>query len=638
MLFANHYKKVYKSYISKLKISQGFKKILVDDEFISENPSLYLYYPKLFSDVFKTKKEMLDNLCIAGYLYYISVLNLDRLIDNNKKSSIPLISIAQEESIKLLTHIFGLDSEFWSFWDSRRSEYFKAVTVEKRLVIQNSISFKAYSNLADSKSAFGKVAIDALHHLSNKKHTVAYNKLIKSHKYFSIAYQINDDVLDFIDDFKNGQFNWAVQALKTNGESLEDIKTAKKIFYLNGYANKLFLKAIECLNKAVQILDGVHVPNWINEIKGLRHKFQTSIIETDNYIEVLTSEVYGSNTFTKNNTVIDSLKIGVEYIKSKQKGDGHWKEYVNQGGISDIWSTAFICSLISDSLFLKVSLVDNLKLGAYFLKRNKIDLLWGYNKTWIEDADTTNFVFITFLLNEVTIDPEAVRRWRGFKIKNGGFSTYKDSDCLLNSLDDNKISNVNGWLQTHQCVTAVAFYFMVLQRKTPFLVLELKCFFSKFLEQNSITAYWWTSNTYTYYFLAKSYFLLNEYDTVRAILNKVKEKLGTNGAIMDKYGENLFYSGMALEIFLLDPSNFHDEILSLIDFILKNQYEDGSWENSHALQIPDPSLLVPKSNNYPISTHGTSVRAKEYNRLFTTVSILKSLSEYEKKINGSTNF
>ena len=51
---------------------------------------------------------------------------------------------------------------------------------------------------------------------------------------------------------------------------------------------------------------------------------------------------------------------------------------------------------------------------------------------------------------------------------------------------------------------------------------------------------------------------------------------------------------------------------------------------SHSLQIPNPTSKMP-SGQYPVATFGTSVRAKEFNRLFSTVSNLTGLIAYEKR-------
>ena len=86
----------------------------------------------------------------------------------------------------------------------------------------------------------------------------------------------------------------------------------------------------------------------------------------------------------------------------------------------------------------------------------------------------------------------------------------------------------------------------------------------------------------------------------------------------------MFYTALALEVLLLKShNNFTFAINKSIYFILQNQFSDGSWSNSHSLRIPDPSISI--ETELPVSTHGINVRAKEFNRLFTTTSILKSL-------------
>ncbi len=60
----------------------------------------------------------------------------------------------QEETIKILTSIYGYKSSFWELWQQRKVEYFKAIQTEKRLLTTPEVSFEQYSSLADDKSAF----------------------------------------------------------------------------------------------------------------------------------------------------------------------------------------------------------------------------------------------------------------------------------------------------------------------------------------------------------------------------------------------------------------------------------------------------------------------------------------------------
>ena len=74
-----------------------------------KSPSFYKNYPSLFANYFnEVSEEQVDVLSKAGYQYYHSVLSLDAIIDDGNFEEIPKMITLQEESIKLLTSVFGL--------------------------------------------------------------------------------------------------------------------------------------------------------------------------------------------------------------------------------------------------------------------------------------------------------------------------------------------------------------------------------------------------------------------------------------------------------------------------------------------------------------------------------------------------
>lgn len=97
----------------------------------------------------------------------------------------------------------------------------------------------------------------------------------------------------------------------------------------------------------------------------------------------------------------------------------------------------------------------------------------------------------------------------------------------------------------------------------------------------------------------------------------------------------MFYTGLALEILLLS-SNFKSEIDNIIAYLMQKQYNDGSWANSNALQVPNAADIVPSKNAFPIATFCMNVRATEFNRLFNTSTILNSLSIYNHQYDSYT--
>lgn len=621
------FKSKFIDYICKLSINEVYKESICDEVFINDNPDFYLYYPYLFNGCFHVSESEMVKLSIAGYLYYQSTLYMDSLIDEDDKSKIGLISVCQEETIKILSSLYPMNSIFWKYWNKRKDEYFYAVSFEKELNKKKNVTSLDYAKLSDFKAAFGKVAIDSLFALD--KNIELQKCLLESHRHFSIAYQLNDDVLDFEKDFKNNQFNWLIYNYNNKYKySLKkySINDFKKLLYIDGKINETFRKAISHIDKALSCISEIDVPLWREHLLKMKLKFSSSIIEIENYLKLLKIEVELSNTIINDNTIKNSIRQAIQFIKNKQLKNGVWEDYVNQGGISNIWSTAFITSKLSSSKKLKKIFRENIKKSLLFLSESQIENgLWGYNTTWIEDADTTNFIFISLLLNK-KLDKEIslLNNWKKYKTQQSLFTTYVNKEYLLKSLSDNNIKNVDGWVNGHLCVSSVALYFLSKLGKRSKIFMDLKKYFDK-LPLKEVNAYWWTDKIYTLYYLAQSYNIHNEEQKVNEIQKIVAKKISKQG-YKDVYGTNMFYTGLALEILLLRKHTIYaSEINKIISFILSSQFLDGSWNSSHSLKIPNPSNIQTQSLILPISTHGTNVRAKEFNRLFTTTSILKSL-------------
>ena len=624
----------FQLYIQNLQISQNFKDLILDVNFINSNPTFYQNYPSLFSNIFSISLEKLELLNIAGYLYYQSTILSDSLIDEKDLSKYPLITICQEESIKILTSIYGLENNFWNLWNKRRNEYFQAIHLEKELSKKESVTIEEYEILADKKSAFGKVAIDCLYSIENINED-RYQKLLLSHKYFSVAFQLNDDLQDFKSDIIKGQFNWANYLLREQNIAIQDPIVLEKYLYIRGISRQMYLLGIDNCNKAINIVENIDVPKWKKVLNDTKKRFITAIIEVENYIEILTSEINLSNDIISKNNLQNSISLASKFIKSKQKKNGEWREYINQGGVSNTWATAFIVSKISENDSLKSNFKNEIQNALIYLKQNQINTLWSYNTTWIEDCDSTNFVLLSFLINDFKIDEQVLENWLLFQNKNGSFSTYNNENQLKKALDDKNISNVNGWLASHNCVSAVCFYFLSQKNQKNNSFSRIKNYFDKNLSKE-LNCYWWTSNIYISYYLAKTYQLLNEIEKVNHIISKIIETQNENGSFSDTYGENYFYTGLALEIMLLNPYTASEKIEKTISFLLQNQFSDGSWQNSNALQIPNAQDTKINNIHFPIATFGMNVRAKEFNRLFTTTSILQSLSVYENKFSSDT--
>lgn len=234
---------------------ENLKKILLSDD---KSPKFYQYYPRLFNSYFeKVSQSDVEELSNAGYLYYHSTLMMDSIIDDGNFLNFPLMIKLQETTIKSLTSIFGKESKFWDLWDERRSEYFEAVKIEKKLSNGKTTKFTAYADLADKKSAFGKIAVDSLWILSDEINEDTYKCLLESHKYFSIGFQLCDDVRDFKEDLEKGQFNWGINQLMKEVDFKEygnNSEILNKLFFLRGVGQKILEQSIDNFQKALKII------------------------------------------------------------------------------------------------------------------------------------------------------------------------------------------------------------------------------------------------------------------------------------------------------------------------------------------------------------------------------------------------
>jgi hypothetical protein len=288
----------------------------------------YRYYPRLFTNYFEgINDEIISELSDAGYLYYQSTLMIDSLIDKQDFSDLATSLSLQEETIKILTSIYGMDSIFWQFWSKRKSEYFEAVKIERKLFSKTNVSFESYSQLAEKKAAFGKIAIDCLWILSGQVNNKVYSQLLESHKDFSIGLQLCDDIKDFKEDILNRQFNWGVYKLsqyENLEQHLSDFSTQNKLFYIKGIAQQLFELAIIHFDKALKSIDSLNAPGEWRDIVFQTQKSAIKDLEIlGHYLNSLRNRVVEKNSNLKNRFFNYSsvpqfnIKRGLEFIEDQ---------------------------------------------------------------------------------------------------------------------------------------------------------------------------------------------------------------------------------------------------------------------------------------------------------------------------------
>lgn len=475
---------------------------ILDESFIDSNPIFYLYYPHLFSKYFDfSDSDTLDLLSISGFLFYKSVIILDEVFDNKESvdhfQKFFIANICQEEALKILLSFFGRDSAFWQVWSKRKLEYIKAFKLDTSL---SSIdSYADYVELADLKSTFGKIAIDCLYFLSDCKKTDIYHKLLESHKYFYTAFQIADDISDFEEDAINEQFNISAFELKNllskKNIAIQEysLEQQKKLIYLEGVALELYSKAVKYLdktNKSIAFLDS-NKDLWSFEINKLHNTCLTHYLNIKGFL----IEFQSLEKSESSSKAIGALDKAVSYLQNSLKEEGNWFDIFNDAGVSDLWTTAYVTFNLFQTNLIED---DFLEKSFEFIHKNRLkDGLWGYNKEWISDADSSSFALLS-LRNTTFYKSKqheiSLKQWLNFQNKDGGFATYLDENTLKSSLNTTDIKDVSGWLQSHFCVSAVAYLVFIelgITEKEEFKQLR-KYLINILSTPKGILSYWWT--------------------------------------------------------------------------------------------------------------------------------------------------
>lgn len=276
-----------KKHIENLPLTQTCRNEILGGYFEGGKSTIFVDYPILFSKAFEIQEEDLDLLGIAGFLYYRATLFLDLLIDEKEFSKVFVTIFCQEEATKIFTLIYGLNSSFWKVWNTRKEEYFDAVVLEKEFSKRANVSIEEYEILVDKKSAFAKAAIDSLFCLDCKRNELQYQKLLRSHNYFFVALQLQDDLKDFKEDTLKGQFNWACYLLQQQNLGNLDIKELEKYLYIRGISKQMYQLATLYLDKALQEVEHIDVPKWKAVLIKTKNIIEVAMINVEKYLDDL---------------------------------------------------------------------------------------------------------------------------------------------------------------------------------------------------------------------------------------------------------------------------------------------------------------------------------------------------------------
>lgn len=586
-------------------------------------PDFYQHYPRLFSNYFKfIDNNSIEELSKAGYFYYQSILHTDTLIDDKDFSVIPTIQKFQESSIKLLTSIFGINSDFWNYWEKRRFEYFEAVKNEKKLSYEKEVSLSDYEALADKKSAFGKIAIDSLWLISNKQNSKPYKDLLLSHYYFSIGFQMYDDVKDFREDLEKGQFNWAVKKLK---ETLDfekyDTQTLNKLLFLKDIGQNILKDSISYFDKAINLLLETKIESeWLETIIKMKSTIEHYLDVTNGYIMTLEKKIEIETSKTNKINFIPLFKIkddtflkGLNFIqKDFNKNFSELKHFMYLSKLEGFenkeqihYSDTFQRAMINDCLF---HITEKFKIDSinyyqseikYLLEKTNKDKIgaWSYFPTVKEIAadidDLGQIIQLFIMLNRYDLIEKYCKNAIELILKerissNGGIETWiipKNHMTKIQKIQDN--FNCTKWGKGPDVEVVANFVYALYMLNHTKYETYIKNALEYIISQQNIEGFWKSRWYYGKYY--------GTYVCLR-LLKKFEErysnhiKLSINFLIKSQNKDGGFYSedntysdplntSFALNSIHLfkDKYNIDKQIENAKLFLIKSQNSDGSW-------------------------------------------------------------
>ena len=616
---ANEIEQVLSEYVDKLYLPEKYREQIRNTDFYRNNPAYYINYPYLFLKG-ENRDINISKLCIAGALYYQSIIYIDRVLDMDipLSKAFLVISVCTEETIKILSSFILPESDFWEIWNKRKFEFLQAYKDDRIGQICTIEDFLMHS---DRKAAFGKLAIDALYYMNiiNEKE---YDEYLQIHRYFYGAFQILDDISDIREDYKKNQYNIAIATVNKNQKESDTLNTGEavsKAFYTGGLYEELFVLAGKWVDKARKIASQYNLNYMVEECNKLWNMIVIQQQNVCTYLYQLNVMGSLSEVYYQGNNLKEVCNNALEFLKKSQESNGAWIDFCNNAGASDCWCTAFVTLMLEDYEPAS-SLTEKSK---DYLRRNIKEDLWGYSHIWISDNDSSCMALLA--TNDYQYIKKLVNRFN----PDGGVPTYYDDKQLLSSLlyVHQWNDKIDGWRQSHPDVSAATLYLLLKASYSGIEKERLISYFKNRIKNHLPMVYWWIDDIYTLFFLSLANEILKDQDLFAYINHQTTFKYQRFVEITNKENLTVFFISMLLHLLLycgkITEANQVAQILKDL------QYADGSWPESNFMCIPTTDCKTPaNTSSWEVRDHGINVRAHEFHRIFTTSLALMALSEY----------
>lgn len=196
-----------------------------------------------------------------------------------------------QESQRLLSQLFLMKDPFWEKYYNRYSNHFKELKVSREL--DDELTFTRYTELLGYKYSLLNLPIDIMHHLTDEKNTDNYETILESLKWFTVGYNLPNEVKGLEEDLMGGINNYAWWRLKAQLEKLDipfahlSPEALHKLLYATGLAEQLLNESFEAFQKALDIVSHLNVPGYITIVKHRLAKNKRMKTKIEEHLTVL---------------------------------------------------------------------------------------------------------------------------------------------------------------------------------------------------------------------------------------------------------------------------------------------------------------------------------------------------------------
>jgi len=297
------------------------------------------------------------------------------------------------------------------------------------------------------------------------------------------------------------------------------------------------------------------------------------------------------------------LGLSLDYILSRQRGDGSWVDWDLPPGQSSIWTTAFVGYRLRNipTRLRKRARVHMLIASDWLLARIFPDSGWGYSEEIGSDADSTALAILFLLSEGKTVPDKCYACLQSFQCPDGGFSTYRRSGV------------VDSWGVSHVDVTSTAILALLTKYGTREKVVQrgINYVINKKTSSGVWESFWWTSFLYS---TESSVALMN------AIASAIDLPRTRETLLASQLNSAFERALLLLCLTYLHPKPSDSDIWPLIGQLIHDQERNGSWRSDPILRITRHDCFEPWKPGDPDTLFADT------DRLFTTSTVIDALS------------